>query len=160
MLSAVIQKEQEKTNQQLWAEHTPSRENRDYPRIKADGWFIGYNPRIVVGVRVGANNSRVHFQLYCTRPRPTWLFLSSACSCRNACKVTLTPIGPVCPFRFHRGCTKGSGSTYFQGKHKLVRKIDQPKTGKSKKKQDTGKDTDSPKKKVSSGKSGIYSRKR
>lgn len=28
---------------------------------QADGWFIGYNPRIVVGVRVGANNSRVHF---------------------------------------------------------------------------------------------------
>ena len=28
---------------------------------QADGWFIGYNPRIVVGIRVGANNSRVHF---------------------------------------------------------------------------------------------------
>lgn len=28
---------------------------------QADGWFIGYNPRIVVGIRVGANNSRIHF---------------------------------------------------------------------------------------------------
>lgn len=29
---------------------------------QADGWFIGYNPRIVVGVRVGANNAHVHFK--------------------------------------------------------------------------------------------------
>lgn len=28
----------------------------------ADGWFIGYNPEIVIGVRVGANDSRVHFR--------------------------------------------------------------------------------------------------
>lgn len=28
---------------------------------QADGWFIGYNPRIVVGVRVGANNMNIHF---------------------------------------------------------------------------------------------------
>ncbi|MDL2231425.1 transglycosylase domain-containing protein [Porphyromonadaceae bacterium OttesenSCG-928-L07] len=27
----------------------------------ADGWFIGYNPRIVIGVRVGANDINVHF---------------------------------------------------------------------------------------------------
>ena len=26
-----------------------------------DGWFIGYNPRIVVGIRVGANNASIHF---------------------------------------------------------------------------------------------------
>ena len=26
-----------------------------------DGWFIGYNPRIVVGIRVGANDVNVHF---------------------------------------------------------------------------------------------------
>ena len=29
---------------------------------QTDGWFIGYNPRIVVGVRVGANDPRVHFR--------------------------------------------------------------------------------------------------
>ena len=29
---------------------------------QADGWFIGYTPRIVVGIRVGANNSRIHFK--------------------------------------------------------------------------------------------------
>ncbi len=28
---------------------------------QADGWFIGYNPRIVVGIRVGANNAQIHF---------------------------------------------------------------------------------------------------
>lgn len=28
---------------------------------QADGWFIGYNPRIVVGVRVGANDMNIHF---------------------------------------------------------------------------------------------------
>lgn len=28
---------------------------------QADGWFIGYNPRIVIGVRVGANDAGVHF---------------------------------------------------------------------------------------------------
>lgn len=28
---------------------------------QADGWFIGYNPRIVVGIRVGANNRNIHF---------------------------------------------------------------------------------------------------
>ena len=28
---------------------------------QADGWFIGYNPRIVVGIRVGANDANVHF---------------------------------------------------------------------------------------------------
>ena len=28
---------------------------------QADGWFIGYNPRIVVGIRVGANDSQIHF---------------------------------------------------------------------------------------------------
>lgn len=26
-----------------------------------DGWFIGYNPRIVVGIRVGANDAGIHF---------------------------------------------------------------------------------------------------
>lgn len=26
-----------------------------------DGWFIGYNPRIVVGIRVGANDASIHF---------------------------------------------------------------------------------------------------
>ena len=29
---------------------------------QTDGWFIGYNPRIVIGVRVGANDPRVHFR--------------------------------------------------------------------------------------------------
>lgn len=29
---------------------------------QADGWFIGYNPRIVVGIRVGANDIHVHFK--------------------------------------------------------------------------------------------------
>lgn len=29
---------------------------------QADGWFIGYNPDIVVGVRVGANNAQIHFK--------------------------------------------------------------------------------------------------
>lgn len=29
---------------------------------QTDGWFIGYNPRIVVGVRVGANNPKIHFR--------------------------------------------------------------------------------------------------
>lgn len=28
---------------------------------QVDGWFIGYNPRIVVGVRVGANDENIHF---------------------------------------------------------------------------------------------------
>ena len=29
---------------------------------QTDGWFIGYNPRIVVGARVGANDPQVHFR--------------------------------------------------------------------------------------------------
>lgn len=28
---------------------------------QVDGWFIGYTPRIVVGVRVGANDANIHF---------------------------------------------------------------------------------------------------
>lgn len=28
---------------------------------QADGWFIGYNPHIVVGIRVGANDRNIHF---------------------------------------------------------------------------------------------------
>ena len=28
---------------------------------QVDGWFIGYNPRIVVGIRVGANDVNIHF---------------------------------------------------------------------------------------------------
>jgi len=28
---------------------------------QADGWFIGYNPRIVTGIRVGANDINIHF---------------------------------------------------------------------------------------------------
>lgn len=28
---------------------------------QADGWFIGYNPQIVVGIRVGANDMNIHF---------------------------------------------------------------------------------------------------
>lgn len=28
---------------------------------QADGWFIGYNPRIVIGIRVGANDMNIHF---------------------------------------------------------------------------------------------------
>lgn len=28
---------------------------------QVDGWFIGYNPRLVVGVRVGANDVNIHF---------------------------------------------------------------------------------------------------
>lgn len=28
---------------------------------QADGWFIGYHPRLVVGIRVGANDMNVHF---------------------------------------------------------------------------------------------------
>ena len=28
---------------------------------QVDGWFIGYNPKLVVGVRVGANNTSIHF---------------------------------------------------------------------------------------------------
>lgn len=28
---------------------------------QVDGWFIGYNPRIVVGIRVGANDENIHF---------------------------------------------------------------------------------------------------
>ena len=28
---------------------------------QVDGWFIGYTPRLVVGIRVGANNTAIHF---------------------------------------------------------------------------------------------------
>ena len=28
---------------------------------QADGWFIGYTPELVVGIRVGANNAQIHF---------------------------------------------------------------------------------------------------
>ena len=28
---------------------------------QADGWFIGYIPELVVGIRVGANNAQIHF---------------------------------------------------------------------------------------------------
>ena len=28
---------------------------------QADGWFIGYTPQLVVGVRVGANDMNIHF---------------------------------------------------------------------------------------------------
>lgn len=28
---------------------------------QADGWFIGYTPRLVVGIRVGANDMNIHF---------------------------------------------------------------------------------------------------
>jgi penicillin-binding protein 1A len=29
---------------------------------QVDGWFIGYHPQLVFGVRVGANNENIHFQ--------------------------------------------------------------------------------------------------
>ena len=101
MLSAVIQEGTGKRLINNYGLNIPLAGKTGTTQNQADGWFIGYNPRIVVGVRVGANNSRVHFNSTALAKEPTWLFLSSACSCRNACKVTLTPIGPVCPSRFH-----------------------------------------------------------
>lgn len=91
----------EKTDQQLRVEHTPSRKNRDNPE-QADGWFIGYNPRIVVGVRVGANNSRVHFNSTAlgqgaNMALPIFGLFMQECLQSN----TYKPIGPVCPSRSH-----------------------------------------------------------
>lgn len=50
---------------------------------QADGWFIGYNPRIVVGIRVGANNAQIHFNSIALGQGANMALPFSACSCKN-----------------------------------------------------------------------------
>ena len=61
MLSAVIQEGTGKRLINNYGLNIPLAGKTGTTQNQADGWFIGYNPRIVVGIRVGANNSRVHF---------------------------------------------------------------------------------------------------
>lgn len=61
MLTAVIE---EGTGQRLRSIYGLSNEmagKTGTTQNHVDGWFIGYNPRIVVGVRVGANDASIHF---------------------------------------------------------------------------------------------------
>lgn len=50
---------------------------------QADGWFIGYNPRIVVGVRVGANNMNIHFNSTSLGQGANTALPISGCLCRH-----------------------------------------------------------------------------
>lgn len=61
MLSAVIN---EGTGQRLRTSYGLKNEiagKTGTTQNHVDGWFIGYNPKIVVGVRVGANDASIHF---------------------------------------------------------------------------------------------------
>lgn len=61
LLSAVID---EGTGQRLrsnYGLHNEMGGKTGTTQNQTDGWFIGYTPRLVVGVRVGANNAHVHF---------------------------------------------------------------------------------------------------
>lgn len=61
MLSAVIS---EGTGKRLKSQYGLKNElagKTGTTQNQADGWFIGYNPRIVVGIRVGANDINIHF---------------------------------------------------------------------------------------------------
>lgn len=61
ILSAVID---EGTGQRLrtnYGLHNEMAGKTGTTQNQVDGWFIGYNPRIVVGIRVGANNTNIHF---------------------------------------------------------------------------------------------------
>lgn len=61
ILSAVID---EGTGQRLrtaYGLHNEMAGKTGTTQNQADGWFIGYNPKIVVGVRVGANDANIHF---------------------------------------------------------------------------------------------------
>lgn len=61
MLTAVIQEGTGKRLINNYGLNTAIAGKTGTTQNQADGWFIGYNPRIVVGIRVGANNSRIHF---------------------------------------------------------------------------------------------------
>lgn len=61
ILSAVID---EGTGQKLrtsYGLHNEMAGKTGTTQNQVDGWFIGYNPRIVVGIRVGANDINIHF---------------------------------------------------------------------------------------------------
>ena len=61
ILSAVID---EGTGQKLRSQyglHNEMAGKTGTTQNQVDGWFIGYNPRLVVGIRVGANDVNIHF---------------------------------------------------------------------------------------------------
>jgi len=61
ILQAVID---EGTGQRLrknYGLHNPMAGKTGTTQHQADGWFIGYHPQLVVGVRVGANDINIHF---------------------------------------------------------------------------------------------------
>lgn len=61
MLSAVIEEGTGKKLRSVYGLRNDMAGKTGTTQNQVDGWFIGYNPRIVVGVRVGANDVNIHF---------------------------------------------------------------------------------------------------
>lgn len=61
ILSAVIDEGTGQRLRNIYGLHNEMAGKTGTTQNQVDGWFIGYNPRIVVGVRVGANDVSIHF---------------------------------------------------------------------------------------------------
>lgn len=61
ILSAVINEGTGKKLRSNYNLHNEMAGKTGTTQNQADGWFIGYNPCLVVGIRVGANNINIHF---------------------------------------------------------------------------------------------------
>ena len=114
---------------------------------QADGWFIGYNPRIVVGIRVGANNSRVHFNSTAlgqgaNMALPIFGLFMQECLQSNTYAYWSRLSFPVPPVEVEKELEVPT----FKENINLWERLTNQKLEKVKK-QDTEKDTESPKKK-------------
>lgn len=61
ILTAVIDEGTGKRLRSTYGLHNEMAGKTGTTQNQVDGWFIGYNPRLVVGVRVGANDVNIHF---------------------------------------------------------------------------------------------------
>ena len=61
MLSAVIDEGTGQRLRSVYGLHNEMAGKTGTTQNQVDGWFIGYNPQIVVGIRVGANDVNIHF---------------------------------------------------------------------------------------------------
>lgn len=61
MLSAVIDEGTGKKLRTAYGLHNEIAGKTGTTQNQADGWFIGYHPHLVVGIRVGANDVNIHF---------------------------------------------------------------------------------------------------
>ena len=147
MLSAVIQEGTGKRLINNYGLNIPLAGKTGTTQNQADGWFIGYNPRIVVGVRVGANNSRVHFNSTAlgqgaNMALPIFGLFIQECLQSNTYAYWSGLSFPVPPVDVQKDLEVPT----FKENINLLERLTNQKLEKVKK-QDTEKDTDSPKKK-------------